>query len=80
MSTKVTFKWIDAEQQAFNKIQQIVARNTLWIYPDFNVRFDIHTDDTDFQLGEVIIQNGKPIAFDRRKFTPSQSRYTVTEK
>ena len=40
-STKVTFKWTDVEQKAFDKIKQIVSRDTLLIYPDFNKRFDI---------------------------------------
>ena len=33
-STKVTFKWTDAEKKSFDKIEQLVARNTLLIYPD----------------------------------------------
>ena len=40
--TKITFKWADIEQKSFDKIKQIVARNTLLIYPDFNKHFDIH--------------------------------------
>ena len=40
-STKVTFKWTDVEQKAFDKIKQIVSRDTLLIYPDFNKRFDM---------------------------------------
>ena len=32
------------------------------------------------QLGAVISQDGKPIAFYRRKLTGPQTRYTVTEK
>ena len=50
------------------------------IYPDFNEHFDIHTDASNFQLGAVIIQNGKPIDFCSRKLTGAQSRYTVMEK
>ena len=72
-STKVKFKLTDVEQWAFNKIKQIVAVDTLLIYPDFNEHFDIHTDASDFQLGSAISQNGKPIAFHSRKLTPSQS-------
>ena len=79
-STEVRFEWTNSEQQAFDKIKQIVARYTLLIYPGFNERFYIHTDASDFQLGAVIIQNGKPIAFYSCKFTPAQSRYTVTEE
>ena len=66
-STRVSFKWIDAKQKALDKIKQIVARNTLLIYPDFNECFDIHTDASDFQLVSFIIQYGKPIAFYSRK-------------
>ena len=62
-STKVTFKWTDVEQKAFDKIKWIVDRDTLLIYPDFNKRFDIHVGASDFQLGEVISQDGKPISF-----------------
>ena len=80
MSTKVTFKQTDVEQQAFDKIKQIVARDTVLIYLYLNERFDIHTDVSSFHLGAVISQNGKPIAFYSRKLTPAQSRYTVTKK
>ena len=79
-STKVTVKWVEVKKQAFDKIKQIVARDTLLIYPDFNEPFYIHTDASDFQLGSLISQNGKPIPFYSRKLAPAQSRYTVTEK
>ena len=48
-------------------------------YPDFNETFKIHTDASAFQLGAVIIQKGKPIAFYGRKLTNDQQWYTVTE-
>ena len=31
-------------------------------YPGFNEEFKIHTDASNFQLGAVITQKGKPIA------------------
>ena len=56
-----------------------MARDTLLTYPDFNETFKIHTDASAFQLGAVIIQKGKPIAFYSRKLTDAQQRYTVTK-
>ena len=38
-------------------------RDTLLIYMDFNENFKIYTDASDFKLGAVILQKGKPIAF-----------------
>ena len=77
---KTPWKWIERHQKAFNAIKKIISRETLLSYPDFNKPFDIHTDASDLQLGAVISQNGKPIAFYSRKLNPAQTRYTATEK
>ena len=77
---KVKFKWTIAKQKLFDKIKRIVARDTLLIHPDFNKKFDIHTDGSEFQLEAVIIQDGKSITFYIRKLTELQTWYTVTEK
>ena len=61
--SKVKFKWKKIKQDAFNTIKRIMARDTLLAYPDFNEEFKINTDARRFQLGEVIIQKVKPIAF-----------------
>ena len=68
------------EQKYSNDIKQAVAHDTLLSYPDFNKRFDIHTDAINYQLEAVISQDGKPIYFYRRKLTGFQTQYTVTEK
>ena len=79
-SIKRNFKWKQVEQDAFNKINRIVAHNNLLTYPDFNETFKIHTDASVFQLGVVISQKGKPIAFYSRKLTDAQQRYTVPKR
>ena len=49
-------------------------------FPNVNLKFVIHTDASDRQLGAVISQNGKPIAFYSRKLNSAQRRYTTTER
>ena len=78
MSIKRNFECTQVKQDAFEKIKRIVARDTLLTYPDFNETFRIHTDASVFQLGVVISQKGKPIAFCSRKLSGSQQHYTVT--
>ena len=49
-------------------------------YPNFNEVFEIHTDASDRQLGVVISQNRKPLAFYSRKLSGAQRNYTTTEQ
>ena len=56
MSIKIILKCTYVEQDAFDKIKWIVACNTLLTYPDFSETFKIHTNNSEFQLGEVKIQ------------------------
>ena len=57
-----------------------MARDNLLTYPNFNETIKVHTNDSAFQLGAVIRQKGKHIAFYSRKFTDAQQCYTVTER
>ena len=57
-----------------------MARETLLAYPNFNEPFHIYTDASKLQLGSVIVQRDKPIAFYSRKLNPAQTRYTTTER
>ena len=74
------FKLTEVEQDAINKIKRIMVRDTLLTYPDFNETFKIHTNASAFQLGAVISQKGRPIAFYSIKITGAQQRYIVTER
>ena len=48
---------------AFTEMKRVMARETLLAFPDFNKQCVIHTDASKFQLGSVMSQDGKPIAF-----------------
>lgn len=79
-SKLVPWKWTAVEQKAFDTIKTVISRETLLHFPDFNQPFDIHTDASHTQLGAVISQNSKPIAFYSRKLSAAQTRYTTTER
>ena len=79
-SNKVPFQWTSACQQAFEEVKKLVAKRTLLVYPDFTIPFEVYTDASDFQLGGVITQNSRPLAYFSRKLTSAQRNYTVGEK
>ena len=83
--TKLTGKtsiwqWTDVHQKAFDDIKKVISREVLLTYPNFNKPFEIHTDASDYQLGSVVSQDNKPIAFFSRKLNKAQRNYTVTKK
>lgn len=81
LSSKTTpWVWTDEHQKAFDKMKSIIGKTTLLTYPDFTKPFDIHTDASHLQIGAVISQNNRPIAFYTRKLNPAQTRYTTTER
>ena len=79
-SKESKWNWTEVHQKNFDLIKNIIAKEVLLAYPNFNNRFDIHTDASQTQLGAVISQDNKPIAFYSRKLNPAQTRYTTTEK
>ena len=48
-------------------------------YPDYSQPFEIYADALATQLGAVITQNNRPLAFFRRKLSETQKKYSVTE-
>ena len=49
-------------------------------YPNFNEVLDIYTDAITLQLGVVVMQGNRPIAFFSNKLNYAQQSYTITEK
>ena len=77
-----TIKWTWSKQcnEAFEIIKRVVARETLLNFPDFHKEFHIYTDASDYQLGAVIMQDNKPLAFYSRKLNAAQKNYTTGEQ
>ena len=77
---KGPIEWTPECENAFITMKRLIAKQVLLAYPDFNKKFTIYTDASDFQLGAVIMQEGKPLAFYSRKLTQAQRNYTTSEK
>ena len=46
----------------------------------FNKEFEIHTDSSNYQMGAVISQNGRPVAYWSQKLTETQQKYPTTDQ
>ena len=74
------FEWTNQMQEAFKMVRAKISNEAMLVHPDFSKPFDVHMDSSDYQLGGVISQNGKPIAFFSKKLNQAQKKYPITEK
>ena len=77
---KKDFKWGPEEQKAFMEAKEMLKKEALLAFPDFEKPFHLYTDASDRQLGATVVQDGKPLGFYTRKLNPAQKNYTVGER
>ena len=74
------WQWDTPQIQAFEEIKRVMSKETILAYPNFEKPFHIYTDASDYQLGAVIMQDDKPLAFYSRKLNAAQKNYTTGEQ
>lgn len=65
---------------AFEKLKNLVTEHPILRYPNFNKRFRIYTDASNFALGAVLTQEGHPICYASRTLNTHEINYSTTEK
>ncbi len=68
------------EQQAFDMVKSALTSAPTLALPDFDKPFELWCDASDLGVGAVLLQGGRPIAFESRRYIPAEKNYTVTEQ
>jgi hypothetical protein len=76
---KVPWHWDEVHQRAFNHVKATNAKDVVLVYPDFNKVFEIYTDASSKQLGAVITQDNRPIAFFSWKLSNTQCKNSISK-
>ncbi len=76
---KVPWHWDKVHQRAFNHVKATIIKDVVLAYPDYCKVFKIYTDASSKQLGAVITQDNRRIAFFSRKLSDTQRKYSVTK-
>ena len=67
-------------QTAFNSIKTAIAKDVVLAYPDYSQGLEIYADSFKFQLGAIITQNNRLLAFFSCKLNKAQQKYNLSKQ
>jgi len=76
----VTYEWEEACNEAFETLKGILVKAPVLKLLDFDKEFEIHSDAFDFAIGGVLVQEGRPVAFESKKLSETERRWPTHEK
>ncbi|MCG7882987.1 MAG: DDE-type integrase/transposase/recombinase, partial [Candidatus Thiodiazotropha endolucinida] len=82
LSGDVEFVWEKSQQDAFDKIKDVITREPGPVLAYFDPRkaITIQSDASKHGLGCVLLQDGKPVCFASKSLTPTEIGYAQIEK
>jgi len=75
-----TYEWDGACDEAFETLKGILVKTPMLKLPDFDKDFEIHSDASDFTIGGILLQEGRPVAFESKKLNETERRWPAHEK
>ncbi|WVZ80713.1 hypothetical protein U9M48_028170 [Paspalum notatum var. saurae] len=76
----VPFAWGNSQEVAFNTLKDKLTHAPLLQLPDFNKVFELECDASSIELGAVLLQEEKPVAYFSEKLSGASLRYSTYDK
>jgi hypothetical protein len=82
INSKEVYKdnWTSLHQSCFEAIKTALTHAPTLKMPDFDMPFEVIVDASNIAIGAVLVQDGRPCAYESRKLTPAEVRWTTTER
>ena len=72
--------WDEHSYRAFGELKRRLTSAHVLKFPEFKKLFEVHTDASDFAIGGVLMQEGRPLAFESKKLSDVERRWPTHEK
>lgn len=80
LKNDVPFNWSETQQSSFEKMKEAIVNSpTLAIFND-KKDLTLENDASEYGLGSVLLQEGKPLGFASRTLTSAEQNYAQIEK
>ena len=80
LTKNAEFIWDSAQQQAFDKVKEVITTSPVLAYFDPSKPTTLQVDASQKGLGATLMQDGRPIAFASKSLTQSEQNYAQIEK
>ena len=76
----VSLVWTADCQEAFDGVKLALTAAPVLVMPDYAKPFELIADACGFGIGVALLQEGRPVAYLCRKFSPAEYNYGVGEQ
>ena len=80
LQEQVLYIWTPVQQDSFDSLKQAVSTARVLKIVDPEKPFELETDASGVAIGAVLNQEGRPIAFESKKLSPTQQNWPVHEQ
>jgi hypothetical protein len=79
-SVKQVFQWGGKQHKAFDTLKEKISSTHVLALPNLRQPFEIQTDASNYAMGAVLLQYGKPICFHSETFNGAVINYPTYDK
>lgn len=72
--------WSPEADQAFHLIKEELVNPPVLALPDFSKPFEVITDASNYALGAILLQDGRPVAYESRLLSPAERNYPTHDR
>jgi hypothetical protein len=76
----VKWAWTQERQAAFQNLKTALTTAPVLQIPDFTKPFQVIADASGYALGAILLQEGRPVAFESRVLSSAEQNYPVGEQ
>jgi hypothetical protein len=71
----IIYEWEGGCDETFETLKGILMKALVLKLLDFDKDFEIHSNASDFAIGGVLVQEGRPMAFESKKLSETEQRW-----
>jgi hypothetical protein len=80
LKDRVPWAWAQVQEEAFRDLKLALTSAPVLQIPDFSRPFEVVADASGSAVGAILMQDGRPVAFESRVMNPAERNYPVGEQ